>query len=164
MGLLLPMTAEEIITWTKYGTLSMTFREISGMFALLPTSEASPFQATAWIKERSSVHSFLCTFITRKKFKILKKYLVFFHCTIWDDGLRTGFLSFFFFFGVWGFILPYIFKNVTYFIFGCARSSWLLASFVYLWWVGLLSRCSAWASLCSVFSCCGAQALGSQVY
>ena len=97
MGLLLPMTAEEIITWTKYGTLSMTFREISGMFALLPTSEASPFQATAWIKERSSVHSFLCTFITRKKFKILKKYLVFFHCTIWDDGLRTGFLSFFFF-------------------------------------------------------------------
>ena len=37
------------------------------------------------------------------------------------------------------------------FIFGCTGSSLLL---------GLFSSCGAWASSCSGFSCCGAQALG----
>ena len=38
----------------------------------------------------------------------------------------------------------------------------LHAGFLQLWQVGATVRCGVWASHCSGFSCCGAQALGAQ--
>ena len=48
------------------------------------------------------------------------------------------------------------------FIVGCVGSSLLRADFLQLRQVGATLRCSAWASHCSGFSCCGAQALGAR--
>ena len=48
------------------------------------------------------------------------------------------------------------------FICGCVVSSLLCAGFLQLWRVGATLRCSAWASHCSGFSCCGAWALGAR--
>ena len=46
------------------------------------------------------------------------------------------------------------------FIFGCAGSSLLRVGFLSLQWVGATLHGGAWASHCSGFSCCGAQAIG----
>ena len=46
------------------------------------------------------------------------------------------------------------------FIFGCVGSSLLRACFLQLRRAGATLRCSAWASHCGGFSCCGARALG----
>ena len=48
------------------------------------------------------------------------------------------------------------------FIFGCVGSSLLRAGFLQLWRAGATLRCSAWASHCGGFSCCGAWALGTR--
>ena len=48
------------------------------------------------------------------------------------------------------------------FIFGCVGSSLLWAGFLYLWWEGAALCCSARASHCDGFSCCGARALGTR--
>ena len=47
------------------------------------------------------------------------------------------------------------------FIFGCIGSSLLRAGFLQLQRVGATLRCGSWASRCSGFSCCRAQALGT---
>ena len=47
-------------------------------------------------------------------------------------------------------------------IFGCVGSSLLRAGFLQLRRAGATVRCSAQASRCVGFSCCGAQALGTQ--
>ena len=49
-----------------------------------------------------------------------------------------------------------------YFIFGCVGSSLLCVGFLWLQQAGATLHCSAWASHCSGFSCCGARALGAQ--
>ena len=41
----------------------------------------------------------------------------------------------------------------------CVGSSLLREDFLSLWQVRAILRCGAWASHCSGFSCCGAQAL-----
>ena len=46
-------------------------------------------------------------------------------------------------------------------IFGCIGSSLLHAGFLQLWRAGATLRCSARASHCGGFSCCGARALGA---
>ena len=46
------------------------------------------------------------------------------------------------------------------FIFGCVRSSLLCVGFLQLWRAGATLRCSARASHCGGFSCCGARTLG----
>ena len=65
--------------------------------------------------------------------------------------------------GVHSFI---IFEKCIYlfilFIFGCVGSLLLRAGFLLLWRVGVTLHCGAWASHCSGFFCCGAQALGMQ--
>ena len=60
------------------------------------------------------------------------------------------------------FFLIYLFMYVFMylFIFGCVGSSLLHAGFLQLQRAGATLRCSAWASDCSGFSCCGTQALG----
>ena len=57
------------------------------------------------------------------------------------------------------FFLIYLFYL---FIFGCVGSSLLLSGFLQLRRVGATLRCSARASHCGGFSCCGAWALGTQ--
>ena len=52
--------------------------------------------------------------------------------------------------------------KINFFIFGCVGSSLLCAGFLQLRRTGATLRCSAWASHCSGFSCCGAWALGAQ--
>ena len=47
-------------------------------------------------------------------------------------------------------------------MFGCVGSSLLRAGFLQLRQVGATLRCSAQASHCGGFSCCGALALGAQ--
>ena len=60
-------------------------------------------------------------------------------------------------------IFKYIILLITIHIFfGCAGSSSLHVGFLWLWQVGLLSGCGAWASHCRGFPCCGAQAPGAQ--
>ena len=49
---------------------------------------------------------------------------------------------------------------LIYFIFGCIRASLLHVGILSLQRAGLLSSQSVWVSHCSVFSCCGAYALG----
>ena len=58
-----------------------------------------------------------------------------------------------------------ILKNYLfiYLFIGCIGSSLLHAGFLYLQREVATLSCSAWASHCGGFSCCGAQALGSQV-
>ena len=53
----------------------------------------------------------------------------------------------------------YIYKLIN-FIFGCVGSL-LCASFLQLQRAGATLRCSAWASHCGGFSCCGALAVGA---
>ena len=48
-----------------------------------------------------------------------------------------------------------------YFIFGCTGSSLLHMDFPWLQQAGVTLRCGAWASHCSAFSHCGAQAAGT---
>ena len=50
--------------------------------------------------------------------------------------------------------------QVLFFIclFGCTESSLLCKVFLQLWWKGATLHCGAWASHCSGFSCCRAQA------
>ena len=48
------------------------------------------------------------------------------------------------------------------YLFGCVGSSLLRMGFLYLRRAGATLRCSALASHCSAFSCCGARALGAQ--
>ena len=57
------------------------------------------------------------------------------------------------------FFLIYLFYL---FIFDCVGSLLLCAGFLQLWRAGATLRCSAWASHCGGFSCCGAWALGMQ--
>ena len=47
----------------------------------------------------------------------------------------------------------------NFFIFGCVGSSLLRVGFLRFRWLGATLRCSAWASHCGGFSCCGAWAL-----
>ena len=57
----------------------------------------------------------------------------------------------------------FFFFNYFYlFIFGCVGSSLLCMGFLQLRQAGATLHCSARASHCSGFSCCGAQALGVQ--
>ena len=53
-------------------------------------------------------------------------------------------------------------RDELFFFFGCAGSSLLRAGFLYLQRAGATLCCGAWASHCSGFSCCRAQALGAQ--
>ena len=48
------------------------------------------------------------------------------------------------------------------FIFGCVGTSLLRAGFLQLWQAGATLRCSAQASHCGGFSCCGVRALGTR--
>ena len=65
-----------------------------------------------------------------------------------------------------GLIRTFLKKKFIYlfslFIFGRVGSSLLCAGFLQLWRVGATPHCSAWASHCSGFSCCGAPALGAR--
>ena len=54
-----------------------------------------------------------------------------------------------------------IFKIIYLFIFGCAGSLLWLMAFSGCGKEWLLSNSDVWASYCSIFSCCGAQALGA---
>ena len=47
-------------------------------------------------------------------------------------------------------------------LFSCAGSSLLCTGVLWSWWVGTTPRCGAWASRCGGFSCCRAQAIGTQ--
>ena len=49
-----------------------------------------------------------------------------------------------------------------YLFIGCVGFSLLCAGFLPLWRVGATLRCGVRASHCGGFSCCGAQALGTQ--
>ena len=53
-----------------------------------------------------------------------------------------------------------IYKSMSFFFFGCLRSSLLCKSFLQLRGARSTLRCSERTSHHSVFSCCGAQALG----
>ena len=55
------------------------------------------------------------------------------------------------------------FVFIYLFNFGCIGSSLLRAGFLLLLWEGATLRCSARASHCGGFSCCGAWALGARV-
>ena len=55
-----------------------------------------------------------------------------------------------------------MFRHIYLFIFGCVGSSLLRAGFLSLQGVGATLCCSARASHCSGFSCCGARALGAR--
>ena len=63
-----------------------------------------------------------------------------------------------------GIIIVPVFKKINLFIylfiFGCGGSSLLCVDFAQLWRAGATLCCSARASCCSGFSCCGARALG----
>ena len=52
--------------------------------------------------------------------------------------------------------------SIFIFIFSCIRSSLLCTGFLQLWQAGATLCCGARASHCGGFSCCGAQALGTQ--
>ena len=52
-----------------------------------------------------------------------------------------------------------LFGGCCLFIFGCSRSSLLCAGFLYVRWLGPALRCSALASRCGGFACCGARSL-----
>ena len=56
----------------------------------------------------------------------------------------------------------YRFFFFNLFIFGCVGSSLLCVGFLQLRRAGATLCCGAWASHCSGFSCCRAQALGTQ--
>ena len=53
-------------------------------------------------------------------------------------------------------------KLIYLFIFGCIGFLLLRMGFLQLWRLGATLHCSAWASHCGGFSCCGALALGSR--
>ena len=58
--------------------------------------------------------------------------------------------------------LPSLTWTAFFFFSGCVGSSLLCAGFLQLWRAGATLCCSAQASHCSGFSCCGAQALGTR--
>ena len=56
----------------------------------------------------------------------------------------------------------FVYTFVYLFIFGCTGFLLLHSDFPQLWWAGTTLHCCTQAPHCSRFSCCGAQALGSQ--
>ena len=59
--------------------------------------------------------------------------------------------------------INFFFNKFTYFfIFGCVGSLLLRAGFLQLRQAGATLCCSAWASHCGGFSCCGARVLGAR--
>ena len=70
---------------------------------------------------------------------------------------RSYLSSFYFYFYLFSFV------NLFFlFLFGCVVSLLLCLGFLWLRQAGATLRCSAQASHCGGFSCCGARALGTQ--